>query len=146
MTLSRESFERLVEVEFARLPQHIVAKLQNVEFVLEDEPTEEQKEIGREEHGEWEPCDDPECADCANADDLLGLYEGLPLNERGADYTALPDKITLFQGPLERLAAGDEQVLREEIYETLLHEIGHHFGFCEEDVLRLEDKRAGLIT
>lgn len=143
--MTRAEFEKLVDEEFARLPPHIVAKLRNVGFVLEQEPTDEQRELGAEAHLD-EPCGDPECEECAEPGDLLGLYEGLPLNERGAGDMALPDKITLFQGPLERLAGDDLQFLRDEIYETLLHEIGHHFGFCEDDVLRLEDKRAEQKT
>lgn len=124
--MPREKFETLVEEQFAALPTHIVERLENVDFVLEDEAADEQLE----EHG------------MRQDDELLGLYEGTAQDARGESYFAvLPDKITLFQGPIERCADGDAAELRTIIYDTLLHEIGHHFGFCEKDVRRLERKR-----
>lgn len=125
--MPRDEFEQFVEAQFRRLPAHIVDRLENVDFVLEDEATDEQLD----EHG------------MRVDDELLGLYEGTALDARGEAYFAvLPDKITLFQGPLERCAEGDEEELKTLVYDTLLHEIGHHFGFCEKDVRRLERKRA----
>ena len=78
--------------------------LDNVVFLVEDEP----------------PADDP---------DLLGVYEGVPLTERGDGWAAgaLPDRILLFRGPLTRMCADDEE-LTEEIAVTVVHEIAHHFG------------------
>ena len=120
-------FEQLVGEEFTRVPAHIKAKLENVDFVLEQEAHDGQ----RSAHG------------MRSGDELLGLYEGVPLNaRRGVYFGVLPDKISLFQGPLERSAEGDEAALRKLVYDTLLHEIGHHFGFCEKDVRKLERKRA----
>lgn len=125
--MPREKFESLVEEQFAKLPPHIVERLENVDFVLEDEATDAQLD----EHG------------MRMDDELLGLYEGTAQDVRGEAYFAvLPDKITLFQGPIERCAEEDAVELRIIVYETLLHEIGHHFGFCEKDVRRLERKRA----
>ena len=66
---------------------------------------------------------------------LYGLYEGVPLTQRGAGYYgALPDKITIFRGPLERDFPREE--LEEQIRITVVHEIAHHFGFDED---RLEE-------
>ncbi|HTM67842.1 MAG TPA: metallopeptidase family protein [Candidatus Binatia bacterium] len=125
--MERPDFERMVGEEFAKIPAHIREKLENVDFVLEDEATPGQ----RNSHG------------MRRGDELLGLYEGVPQNARKTGYFGvLPDKISLFKGPLERCAERDAEDVRKLVYDTLLHEIGHHFGFCEKDVRSLERKRA----
>ncbi|PYR31721.1 MAG: hypothetical protein DMF92_04445 [Acidobacteria bacterium] len=74
------------------------------------------------------------------ADTLLGLYQGIPLTERPWDYgNALPDRILLFQGPLER-ESDDEDDLIVAIGETLIHEVGHYFGLSEEEIEEIEEK------
>ncbi len=124
--MDRDAFERLVEDRFKALPKHITEKLENVDFVLEDEATPAQ----RKSHG------------MRRGDELLGLYEGVPQNERRAGYFGvLPDKISLFRGPIERCSGTDEGAIAKTVYDTLLHEIGHHFGFCETEVRALERKR-----
>jgi len=96
----------------------------NLVIVVEDEPA---RELLREM--EIEP-----------PDTLLGLYQGTPLTERRWDYgNTLPDRILLFQGPLERGSA-DEDDLMVAIGETLIHEIGHYFGLSEEQIEAIEDK------
>ena len=76
-------------------------------------------------------------------DTLLGLYQGLPLTERRWDYgNTLPDRILLFQGPLER-ESEDEADLVVAIGETLIHEIGHYFGLSEEQIEEIEEKYWG---
>ena len=73
-------------------------------------------------------------------DTLLGLYQGTPLTERRWDHgNTLPDRILLFQGPLER-ASEDEDDLVVAIGETLIHEIGHYFGLSEEEIEEIEEK------
>ena len=73
-------------------------------------------------------------------DTLLGLYQGVPLTERRWDYgNALPDRILLFQRPLE-LESEDEDDLVVAIGETLIHEIGHYFGLSEEEIEEIEEK------
>lgn len=125
--MERPDFERMVAEEFAKIPSGIREKLENVDFVLEDEATPGQ----RSSHG------------MRRGDELLGLYEGIPLSERKTGYFGvLPDKISLFKGPLERSSERDAEDVRKMVYDTLLHEIGHHFGFCEKDVRSLERKRA----
>ena len=70
---------------------------------------------------------------------LLGLYEGVPLTRRGAYYAgALPDKITIFRGPLERLYGADPERLRREVRHVVLHEIEHHFGISDERLVELD--------
>ena len=113
----RLRFEQLVDQVFRTLPDRIQRELDNVEFVVEDEPVS--RHLGADE-GE-----------------LFGLYQGTPLNERDSFYTmTLPDVITLFRGPLER-AFPDPGELRPQIRITLLHEIAHHLGIDEEDVTEL---------
>jgi predicted Zn-dependent protease with MMP-like domain len=92
----------------------------NVEIVVEDEPTAEQS---RAHDGDGE--------------ELFGLYEGTPLSERGSSYTmVVPDRIVIFRGPLER-AFSDPNEIAEEVRITVLHELAHHFGFDEDRIADL---------
>jgi predicted Zn-dependent protease with MMP-like domain len=69
---------------------------------------------------------------------LLGLYEGVPLTRRGSAYGAvLPDKITIYRNPLERLYGHDPQRLRDEIKHVVLHEVAHHFGISDERLTQM---------
>ena len=97
-------FESIVEEALDDVPEELMAMLDNVVFLVEDEP----------------PADDP---------DLLGVYDGIPLTERDSGWGLgnLPDRITLFRGPLTRMC-DDIDDLREEIAVTVVHEIAHHFG------------------
>lgn len=102
------------------LPIVIRGRLDNVEIVVEDEPTEEQL-----------------CARGEDGDELFGLYEGTPLSERGGSYTmVVPDRIVIFRGPLER-AFADPDEIREEVRITVLHELAHHLGFDEDRIADL---------
>jgi|DewCreStandDraft_2_1066082.scaffolds.fasta_scaffold00132_45 predicted Zn-dependent protease with MMP-like domain len=119
MRLSRRRFQQLVEEALAEVPEAFREALDNVHVVVEDWPTAEQlAAVGLPEDGV-----------------LFGLYEGTPLPERGIEPPLLPDRITLFQGPLEE-ACDNEDDLREEIRRTVLHELGHYFGLDED---RLEE-------
>ena len=70
---------------------------------------------------------------------LLGLYQGYPLTTRGSGYVGVPpDRITIYQGPLERLYGADHERLRREIRHVVLHEIAHHFGISDERLLELD--------
>ena len=87
--------------------------MSNVEIVIEDEP----------------PRGEP----------LLGLYEGVPLTRRTSSYGAvLPDKITIFRGPLLRLYGSDPERLRREARRVVLHEIAHHFGISDERLIEID--------
>ena len=71
-------------------------------------------------------------------DTLFGLYQGVPLTERGWGYrNAMPDRITLFQGPIED-ACDDEDDVVVAVGETLIHELGHYFGMSEEEIEEIE--------
>src|SRR4051794_41807867 len=98
--------------------------MQNIAIVVEDEPA---RDLLREM--EIEP-----------PDTLLGLYQGTPLTERGWGHgNTLPDTILIFQGPHERQAE-DEDDLVVAIGETLIHEVGHYFGLSEEEIEEIEEK------
>jgi len=111
-------FERLVSEALRGLPPHIAATLQNVDVVVEDEPSARQ------------------LAGLGEGETLFGYYEGVPQTERAGYNFALPDKITIFRGPLERECDDDTEIARE-VQITVLHEIAHHFGFDEDQVADL---------
>jgi predicted Zn-dependent protease with MMP-like domain len=122
--MTREQFRQLVEEALGTIPRQFRAAMQNIAIVIEDEPTPEQlNEV------EIEP-----------PDTLLGLYQGTPLTERHwAEGNTLPDKITLFQLPIED-ASDDEDDVVVAIGETLIHEIGHYFGLSEEEIEEIEER------
>jgi len=120
----RAEFERLVADALAGVPREFRDAMQNISIAVEDEPSDE---LLREM--EIEP-----------PDTLFGLYQGTPLTERHWDYgNSLPDRILLFQGPHER-EAEDEDDLVASIAETLIHEIGHYFGLSEDEIEEIEEK------
>jgi predicted Zn-dependent protease with MMP-like domain len=111
-------FYELVERALEGLPPELSALLENLAIVVDEWPDYSTPLVA----------DDPE-------DTLYGLYEGVPLTERGWGYSGvLPDKITIFRGPLERDFEPDE--LEEQVRITVVHEIAHYFGFDED---RLEE-------
>jgi len=72
---------------------------------------------------------------------LFGLYQGTPLTERGWGHgNVLPDRITIFQGPIEDWCEGDREAIVTEIGETLIHELGHYFGLSEDEIEEIEDR------
>ena len=109
--ISQKDFEDLVRRALDTLPGEFYERLQNVDVVVEDEPTHEQLQTGGVEEG----------------DTLLGLYEGVPLTARENYGFVLPDKITIFQRPIEEMCESPVEVV-EEIRVTVMHEIAHHFG------------------
>ncbi len=114
-----EDFYELVERALEGLPPELEELLENVAIVVEEWP---------EYSTTLAPQEDEHV--------LYGLYEGVPLTERGAEYSGfLPDKITIFQGPLERDFAPEE--LEEQVRITVVHEIAHHFGFDENRIEEL---------
>jgi predicted Zn-dependent protease with MMP-like domain len=122
--LDREKFDALVADALRTIPRRFRRAMANIAIVVEPEPSEE---LLREM--EIEP-----------PDTLLGLYTGTPLTERQWDYgNALPDRILLFQGPHEREAEDDDDLVVA-IGETLIHEIGHYFGLSEEEIEEIEEK------
>ena len=119
--MNREHFEQLVRSAIKDLPDEFQHCLNdnNVDLLVEEWPSREQLlGTGLEEDQM-----------------LLGLYEGVPLTEREDYNMILPDRIYIFQGPLEEITNGEEELVKE-IKETVRHEIAHHFGI---DDPRLEE-------
>ncbi len=118
--LSRTRFEGLVAEALKGIPPELAGALDNIEVTVDDWPTSEQLAD----------------VDLDEDDMLFGLYQGTPLPERSPMQPyALPDVITIFQGPLEE-ACETEDEIREEIRLTVIHEIAHYFGIDED---RLEE-------
>jgi predicted Zn-dependent protease with MMP-like domain len=122
--MTRQVFQRYVDEALATIPPKFREALQNIAIVVEDVPTPDLlAEVGIEP-----------------PDTLLGLYQGTPLTERPwAHGNVLPDKITIFQLPIEE-ASDDEDDLVVAIGETLIHEIGHYFGLSEEEIEAIEEQ------
>ncbi|HEY2353274.1 MAG TPA: metallopeptidase family protein [Gaiellaceae bacterium] len=106
-------FDRLVADALDELPDDIAAQMTNVAVTVEDEP----------------PPGQP----------LLGLYQGIPWGNRGPHYAgALPDKITIYRGPIERIAGGDQTRLVALVRRVVFHEIAHHFGISDERLVEID--------
>jgi predicted Zn-dependent protease with MMP-like domain len=114
--LRRARFARLVRRALRDMPREFSERMRNVEIVVDDEPSDEQR-----------PKDGSE---------LLGLYEGVPLTGRGAMEPYLPDRITIFRGPIERMSASPRRQA-EIVRDTVVHEIAHHFGISDERLREL---------
>jgi predicted Zn-dependent protease with MMP-like domain len=122
--VERDAFDALVADALRGIPPRFREAMANLAIVVEREPS---RSLLMEM--EIEP-----------PDTLLGLYQGTPLTERRWDHgNVLPDRILLFQGPLER-SSEDEDDLVIAIGETLIHEIGHYFGLSEEEIEDIEQK------
>lgn len=107
LEMTRETFEELVSQALDRIPPELTRVMDNVAVFVEDEP----------------PADDPE---------LLGLYEGTPLTDRGEWYAGvLPDRISIYMGPTLRRCATTDEVVHE-VAVTVIHEIAHHFGIDDD--------------
>ena len=123
--MTRELFRELVEEAIDTIPRKFARQIRNLAIVIEDAPSEELMD-------EMD-LDDPT--------DLLGLYQGTPLTERGPGYgNALPDRITIFQRAIEEECDDDEDEIVVAIGETLIHEIGHYFGMSEEQIMDIEER------
>ena len=122
--MTRAAFERLVAEAILLIPKRFRREMNNLAIVVEDEPSAELLE-----EMEIEP-----------PDSLYGLYHGTPLPERTWPFgNQLPDRITLFQRPIEE-DCDDENDVRDVIGETLIHEVGHYFGLSEEEIEEIEER------
>ena len=123
--MTRRRFEELVEEALREIPKRFRDEIRNVAVVVEDEPPQDvldEMEI------------DPD-------DSLFGLYQGTPLPERSWGHgNTLPDRISIYQGPIEDACEGDEDEIRGCIAETVIHEFGHYFGMSEEEIEEIEEK------
>jgi predicted Zn-dependent protease with MMP-like domain len=113
--LRRARFARLVRNALDGLPAEFRERVRNLEIVIEDEPAPERLSDGGT---------------------LLGLYEGVPLTERGAQEPYLPDRICIFRGPIERMTASPRRQA-DIVRDTVVHEIAHHFGISDARLTEL---------
>lgn len=122
--MTRARFEQLVAEAIRTIPSRFRDQLKNIAVIVEDEPPDallDDMEI------------DP-------PDTLFGLYQGTPLTERSWDYgNALPDRIVLYQGPIEDASDTEDDVVVT-VGETLIHEVGHYFGLSEEELEEIEER------
>ena len=122
--MTRERFTRLVEEALLEIPQRFRDEMKNVAVVVEDEP----------------PPDVLEEMEIEPPDSLFGLYQGTPLPERSWAYgNALPDRISIYQLPIEDACEDDEEI-RDCVAETVIHEFGHYFGMSEEEIEEIEER------
>jgi predicted Zn-dependent protease with MMP-like domain len=117
MRVPPEEFEELVGRALDGLPDDFAEMLENVAVVVEEEP---------------DP-DDLEQMGMDADEELFGLYQGVPLPERAGPYSALPDRIAIYRGPILRYCQNRREVIRE-VRDTVIHELGHYFGLDEEDM------------
>ncbi len=119
--MNQRRFERLVAKALSELPPEIHEMMENVAVVVQLNPTAEQLSA----------------ADIGPGTILLGLYEGVPLIDRTSSYgMILPDKISIFQEPIERICANDVGIVRQ-VRRTVLHEVAHHFGISDQRLREL---------
>jgi predicted Zn-dependent protease with MMP-like domain len=121
--VERAAFEAVVADAIASIPRRFRGAMSNLVILVEDEPS---RELLRD-------------MDIEPPDTLFGLYQGVPITERRWDHgNMLPDQIVLFQGPHEREAENDDELVVS-IGETLIHEIGHYFGLSEKEIEDIEE-------
>ncbi len=123
--MNREEFEQLVDEGIGEIPEKMRKKMENVDIVVEYEPTPAQLQE----------------LNLSGRCSLFGLYQGVPQSKRGGFYAnVLPDKITLFQKTFEKHCRTPEEI-KDRVKRTVWHEIAHHFGFSEKEVRDLERKK-----
>ncbi|MDH3251379.1 MAG: metallopeptidase family protein [Ignavibacteria bacterium] len=115
-----KEIEQIAQEEFDRLPERFRENMENVSIVVDESPSRDQlRRAGVRDGGL-----------------LLGLYEGVPLTRRDTGYgvyPVVPDRITLFKGPIEAIARSRDDI-RGKIREVLIHEIAHYYGMGEEEI------------
>ena len=115
--MTDKNFKKLVSVALKNLPRYFKEKMENVEVVVENWPT----------------------TDIAKGRLLLGLYQGVPKTTWGRGLAVrLPDKITIFKGPIELISRGDTDAIKNLIVDTVRHEIAHHFGISDARLQELK--------
>ncbi len=124
--MGEKEFEQLVRDAIEALPPAGKKAMKNVVFLVEPEVRREKANEMKIKRGQL----------------LLGLYEGVSKLSRGSGYSwVLPDKITIFQRPIETLSGGDPEKIKETVFDVVRHEVGHHLGFDEKGIRAYEAKR-----
>ena len=118
--MDRPAFEKLVQQSLRRLPRRFKKKLENISVEVEDRPSAELlRDMG------------------ITSGTLFGLYQGVPLTQREWNYgNVLPDRIVIYQRPIEIAAASPEEI-EEIVLDTVMHEVGHYFGFSDSELYEM---------
>ncbi len=121
--MNRLAFENLVQQALRRLPRRFKSKIRNISIEVEDSPSREiLRDMG------------------IKRGTLFGLYQGVPLTERAWNYgNVLPDRIVIYQRPIEAAASSPAEV-EEIVVDTVMHEIGHYFGFGDEELYSMDEE------
>ena len=123
-SVDEDEFRKIVAKAIDDIPEHYAKNIKNLAFVVEDQPTEIQRQRNNLKPGQT----------------LLGLYEGVPLTKRNGNYNlVLPDKITIFKRPIEHNSASLEQ-LTAIVSNTVWHEVAHYYGLGHGRIHELEDR------
>lgn len=122
--MDRPAFEKLVQNSLRSLPRRFKQKMKNITIEIEDHPSPALlRDMGIE------------------SGTLFGLYQGVPLTEREWNYgNVLPDRIVIYQQPIEAAALSSERI-EEIVRDTVMHEIGHYFGFSDSELYDMEDEK-----
>jgi predicted Zn-dependent protease with MMP-like domain len=122
--MDRPSFEKLVQSSLGRLPRRFKQKIKNISVAVEDRPSAEiLEDMG------------------ITSGTLFGLYQGVPLTEREWNFgNVLPDRIVIYQQPIEGAASTNEEI-EEIVLDTVMHEIGHYFGFSDAELYEMEEEK-----
>lgn len=121
--MTRAKFEKLVLEALKFIPKKFLKRLENVEIVIEENPSPYQLKRLKNKRGL-----------------IFGLYEGIPKTKRWHYSQVLPDKITIFKNPIERMANSEKEI-KEILKRTIWHEIAHHFGFNEREIREIEKRK-----
>jgi len=122
--MTREKFEKLVREGIKAIPKKFLEKLENVDIIIENSPTIEQKRKLKLRKNSV----------------IFGLYEGIPQTKRWHYGQVLPDKITIFKESIEQMARSEGKI-KEIVKNTVWHEIAHHFGLDEKRIRQVESRR-----
>jgi predicted Zn-dependent protease with MMP-like domain len=122
--MDRSAFEQIVDNALRRLPRRFKNKIKNISIEIEDAPSQALlADMGIE------------------SGTLFGLYQGVPLTEREWNFgNVLPDRIVIYQRPIEAAATSPDEI-EEIITDTVMHEIGHYFGFGDQELYEMEDEK-----
>jgi len=121
--MDRSSFEKLVQHSLRRIPRRFKKKLENISVEVEDRPSSELlRDMG------------------ITSGTLFGLYQGVPLTQREWNYgNVLPDRIVIYQRPIESAAVSPGEI-DEIVLDTVMHEVGHYFGFSDDELYEMMDE------
>lgn len=124
LQINNDDFDKIVSRALDELPEQYVDNMKNVAIVIDDEPSAEQRRKLKLRCNET----------------LFGLYEGIPLTERGAGYNlVLPDKITIFKNPILSVSSSIDE-FKKQVKHTLWHEIAHHYGLNHTHIHEIEKR------